>query len=231
MRVCLSVMLAVALLAIACQETALAQTRTNSLGSSISPSRTSAGSSGAGVGSRNRTGSSGGLADTSAGQIQGSERFIRGNRQPGEFVGAGGDSSGGTGGFVGSQMAGAGTTGSQGMQGLSSLAKLFGGQSNQSAKNSRDSVRARVRLGFKVVRPVATDVVPRLQLQLGKIIQPRSSSPIQIEVEKGTATLRGAVASAHDRAIAERLVLLEGGIWKVKNELTVSEAESPPSPK
>ena len=60
---------------------------------------------------------------------------------------------------------------------------------------------------------------------------PRAGLPIQIEVEKGTAILRGAVASAHDRAIAERLALLEGGIWKVQNELTVAGVQTPPAPK
>ena len=228
MRVCLSVMLAVALVGIACQETAWAQGR-SALSGSVSPSRASTGS-GASFGSRGGSDVRGGLDDSSAGQVQGNERFVRGSRQPGEFVGGGGP-AGDSGSFVGSQAAGARPTGSRSNSGLSSLANRDGNQPNRSSRSSRNDVRARVRLGFSVVRPAATSVVPRLHLQLKKIIQPRASSPIQIEVEKGTATLRGAVASAHDRAIAERLVLLEGGIWKVKNELTVSEAENPPLPK
>lgn len=222
MRVCLSVMLAGALVAIACQETAWAQSsRTNQLGGTMSSPRSSSGS---------QLGASGGLGASTTGQIQGNERFVRGSRQPGEFVG-GGDTVAGSGGFVGSQAAGARATGGQSNRGLSSLANRGGNQPNQPSRSSRDDVRARVRLGFTVVRPAATDVVPRLHLQLEKIIRPRASSPIQIQVEKGTAILRGAVASAHDRVIAERLVLLEGGIWQVKNELTVSEAENPPRPK
>ena len=224
MRVCLSVMLAGAMFAIAGPQTVWAQASfgSRSLGGSITPGRTSAS-----FGSRSGTG----LTAASAGQVQGNERFVRGSRQPGEFVGAGGDTAGGAGGFVGSQMAGARSTGSRSNMGLSSLANRDGNQPNQTTRSSRSDVRRRVRLGFSVVRPAATDVVPRLRLQLEKIIQPRASSPIQIEIEKGTATLRGAVASAHDRVIAERLVLLEGGIWKVNNELTVFEAQTPPAPK
>ena len=225
MRVYLSVVVAGALFAIAGQQTVWAQgsSGSRSLGGSISPGRTSS-SSGTSFGSRT------GLSASTAGQVQGNERFVRGSRQPGEFVGAA-DTAASSGGFVGSQAAGARASGRQSSRGLNSLANRGGNQSNRSSRSSRDDVRAHVRLGFTVVRPVAIDIVPRLNLQLEKIIRPRASSPIQIEVEKGTAILRGAVASAHDRAIAERLVLLEGGIWKVKNELTVSEAEGPPPPK
>ena len=228
MRVYLSVILAGTLLAIAGQQTAWAQSAGRSLGGSISPGRSSS-SGGTSFGSRSGLGSAGGFGATTTGQVQGSERFIRGSRQPGEFVG-GGDSGGGTTGFVGA-ASGARTSGNRSTRGLSSAANRGGNQSRRSSRSSRNEVRAHVRLSFTVVRPAATDIVPRLQVQLEKIIHPKASSPIQIEVQKGTAILRGAVASAHDRAIAERLVLLEGGIWKVKNELTVSESENPPSPK
>ena len=226
MRVCLSVILAGALVAIAGQQAVWAQA---SFGSRSSGGSVTSGRSSASFGSRSGLGSSGGFGTSTAGQVQGNERFVRGSRQPGEFVGSAGNAAAGSGGFVGSQMAGASPGGSQSIRGLSSLGNRGGGnQSNRSSRRSRDEVRASVRLGFSVVRPpAAIDVVPRLRLQMEKIIQPRANSPIRVEVEKGTATLRGAVASAHDRAIAERLVLLEGGIWKVKNELTVLEAESP----
>jgi BON domain-containing protein len=220
MRVCLFAILAVAMFAIAGQQTAWAQ-RTNQLSGTMNSSRASSGS---------LLDVRGATEDTSAGEIQGNERFVRGSRRPGEFVGAG-DTAGSAGNFVGSQMAGATPAGSRSNSGRSSLANRDGNQPNRSSRRSRTDVRTRVRLGFTVVRPAATDVVPRLHRQLEKIIQPRARSPIQIEVDKGTAILRGAVASAHDRAIAERLVLLEGGIWKVKNELTVSEAQTPPAPK
>ena len=237
MRIYVSAVVAASLLAAACQQNASAQSsRTNSLGGTMSSGRASAGSgasfgSRSGSGSRSGLGSSGGFGASTTGQIQGNERFVRGSRQAGDFVGAGGNSSGGTTGFVGSQAAGARAARSGGNRGLSSLANRGGNQPNQSSRNSRDSIRARVSLGFKVVRPAAVDVVPRLHVQLAKIIQPKAGSPIQIEVDRGTATLRGAVASAHDRVIAERLALLEGGISKVKNELTVLEISSPPPPK
>ncbi len=231
MRTYFSAVVAAAFLVVACQENVWAQSsRTNTLGGTMNSSRTSAGS-GASFGSRSGLGSTGDFGASTTGQIQGNERFVRGARQAGDFVGSGGNSSGGTSGFVGSQAAGAGSFSNQLMRGLSSLAGRGNQPNNQSSRNSRDSVRARVRLGFTVVRPAATDVLPRLHVQMKKISRPKSASSIQIEIDKGTATLRGAVASAHDRAIAERLALLEGGISKVKNELTVSEPESPAPPK
>ena len=227
MRVCLSVIVTVALIAIADQQTVWAQSSFGgqSLGGSITPGRSSAGS-GASAG----LGSSGGFGASTTGQVQGNERFVRGSRQPGEFVGGSG-SAGGAGGFVGSQAAGATPGGSRSTRGLGSQANRGGNQPNRSSRSSRDDVRAHLRAGFVVDRPAATDVVLRLQARLERIIQPRASSPIQIQIEKGTAILRGAVPSAHDRAIAERLVLLEGGIWKVKNELSVSDAANPHRPK
>ena len=209
MRVYLCVIMAGALFAIAGQQTAWAQRGPSRPGSS-----------------RTRLDPAGELDISTAGQIQGNERFIRGNRQPGEFVGADRDAD-----FVGAPQAGATPSGRRSQRRLGSQANRGGNQPNRSSRNSRDAVRTHIRLGFSVVRPTVTDVAPRLHRQLGKITLPKAGSPIQITVEKGTVILRGAVASAHDRAIAERLVLLEGGIWKVKNELTVSEAESQSPPK
>ena len=144
----------------------------------------------------------------------------------------GGAPESGAGGFIGSQASGANAGGSRSTRNRRSSSSGSANQPNRSSSSSsRNDVRARIRLGFTVVRPTATSILPRLHHHLDKISLPQSSSPIQVEIEKGTATLRGAVASAHDRAIAERLALLEGGIWKVKNELTVSEPESPAPPK
>lgn len=46
-------------------------------------------------------------------------------------------------------------------------------------------------------------------------------APVEVSVQGGTAILRGEVATPHDRALAEQLVLLEPGIVRVTNELEV----------
>ena len=52
----------------------------------------------------------------------------------------------------------------------------------------------------------------------------QNRSPLEVSIDQGTATLRGVVATEHDRVLAERLALLEGGIRQVENLL---EIESP----
>jgi osmotically-inducible protein OsmY len=57
--------------------------------------------------------------------------------------------------------------------------------------------------------------------------------PMEVSVQGATATLRGVVASARDREMAELLVRFEPGISTVRNELTVQQArprEEPRSP-
>jgi len=46
-------------------------------------------------------------------------------------------------------------------------------------------------------------------------------SPLSVTVKNDTATLRGRVATEHDRALAEALLLLDPGIWHVQNDLVV----------
>lgn len=46
--------------------------------------------------------------------------------------------------------------------------------------------------------------------------------PISVTVQGDTATLRGSVASAHDRIVAEVMLRLEPGIRQVDNQLTVA---------
>ena len=61
----------------------------------------------------------------------------------------------------------------------------------------------------------------------------RTLSAVQMHLGCGTATLRGVVATDHDRALAERLTRLEAGIFRVKNELTVATpaVAKPPEPR
>ena len=57
-------------------------------------------------------------------------------------------------------------------------------------------------------------------------------SPVAVSIRgRDTAVLRGAVATQHDRDLAEQLVRLEPGVAQVDNMLTVGQpAASPSSP-
>lgn len=58
----------------------------------------------------------------------------------------------------------------------------------------------------------------------------RALTPVQAARDSdGSLVLKGTVATERDRALAERLALLEPGVWKVKNEITVSADADPPA--
>jgi len=61
--------------------------------------------------------------------------------------------------------------------------------------------------------------VTQLIQHLGEI---EKVTPVTVTMQGDTAVLRGRVATEHDRALAERIALLEPGIWYVRNELGVA---------
>ena len=78
--------------------------------------------------------------------------------------------------------------------------------------------------------------------QLGSIVMDRLAksmrlspgSPVAVKVQGDTAVLQGVVATQHDRALAEQLILLEPGVARVTNELRVDPSGAtvgkPPTP-
>ncbi|MGE3313600.1 MAG: BON domain-containing protein [Planctomycetaceae bacterium] len=87
------------------------------------------------------------------------------------------------------------------------------------------------------------------KLEVGFEITPRDTKSVQVEIERHlredsardrfgqievslegeTATMRGTVASANDRSVAEALVLFEPGVRTVRNQLVV-RPPVPPTP-
>lgn len=58
----------------------------------------------------------------------------------------------------------------------------------------------------------------------------RALTPVQAARDSdGSLVLTGTVATERDRALAERLALLEPGVWKVRNEITVSAGADQPA--
>lgn len=169
-------------------------------------------------------GQSGNFGVGTAGQVDNNARYMRDNRQ-GAFVGA--DSSDTD--FVGN------TAASSGQNSNRNIRRGGGGRTsvNQGGRGNRqkDEIRVVLRLGFTPPKP--SSVAPRLasdavasrlanRMEQSSWIQNRS--PLKVSIDQGTATLRGVVATEHDRVLAERLALLEGGIRRVENLL---EIESP----
>jgi hypothetical protein len=81
-------------------------------------------------------------------------------------------------------------------------------------------------LAFPAIRPTVEQVLPNLSARLERSSRIRFQSPVEVTMREGTATLRGVVASEHDRALAEQLARLEPGVFQVQNELSVAPTPS-----
>lgn len=156
--------------------------------------------------------------DTSAGQITGSERFLRDSRQPATFVGS--DSSEATGFFSALGNAFRGTA----VGGYTLPDANQGGAGSMTQPMPYRLGRA---VAFPVPQPPAGAVAQSLTTAFAQVRSLAGFPEIAVTVEGRTATLRGSVTSPEQRALVERLARLEPGIDSVRNELAVT---TPPLP-
>jgi len=154
-------------------------------------------------------------------------RFIRGNREASDFVGAG---TGETRRFVGSEQAGADAE--EIRSAIDDLQVEAAPDANQTAgavRTPRVPMNApRLRVDFEFSPQATTEVSDQLTRRLQAAALRTGQSRIEVSVAGGVATLRGEVASARDRKLAELLVGFEPGIAAVKNQLAVRPADPPP---
>ena len=193
------------------------------IGSSLSAG--TRGFSGAGV--NNGRGVAGATSqDNGAGILQGNERFVRGSRQPGAFVGS--DTT-----DLPSFLTNLATAGGRGQSGLNAQGNRNRNQGNanqdfqnfggRNGRQQQPRYRTTRIVAFDVPTPSPTELSTRLTQRFLKTPGIESVSPVQVVVQQRTAILRGVVATDHDRDLAERLVLLEAGISRVQNELRVAQ--------
>lgn len=125
--------------------------------------------------------------------------------------------------FVGAQQTpeGAGAAASNAL-GLG-LGLRFNTRVNQMLplRKANDLYYPRVEVGFAPPQRDTQALSAGLTRQVQACHSLRLTSPVEVSVEGQTATIRGAVASERDRALAERLVLFEPGISAVRNLLTL----------
>jgi hypothetical protein len=111
--------------------------------------------------------------------------------------------------------------GAQGNRNMNTLGRGLGGRSQ-----SQVVIRTKLRVGFSYPAVAPTQVTARLANTLNMPAIQTSGSPLSVSTastDQGTVVvLRGTVATAEDRMVAEQLALLEPGISKVQNELTVA---------
>lgn len=156
--------------------------------------------------------------DTSAGQITGSERFLRDSRQPTAFVGS--DSSEATGFFSALGNAFRGTA-------VGGYTLPDANQGGAGSMTQPIPYRLGWAVAFPVPQPPAGAVAQALTTSFAQVRSLAGFPQIAVTVEGRTATLRGSVTSPEQRALAERLARLEPGIDSVRNELAVTAAPLP----
>ncbi len=190
---------------------------------------------GTGMGLGSGMGSGMGLGGSSFGNAQ----FRFATRRQGDFVGAdlrdiNPSILGGLTGTTGAASSGSapGTAGSSALNGTMGTARQGASAYRNSSRRSRfgnygtgtTSQGPAVRLDKSFeVEPMADDQLSAATTKaLFQAMRLPPGAPMEVSVQGGTAILRGVVATPHDRALAEQLVLLEPGIVRVANELEVN---------
>ena len=166
------------------------------------------------------------------GQVDPSARFMRSSRQPGDFVGTSSDDVRS---FIGAVQAGqnrgrrSGSSGPSRGNNRSAGVNRPGGSGENAGRGGRTSreVRISLRVAFDFPQPRPTTLGTKLAQRLTASARIETFSPVTVVVRDGTATLRGVVATDHDRDLCEQLARLEAGVWEVQNELVVAV---PPAP-
>jgi len=190
----------------------------------------SASRSGGAAGGRGQSGAGAAMGQNgefqlgSGGTTTGSERYMRGNRQSGNFVGSDATEvsqffSALTGG-----RAGAGSGGDSGLRANNNRGNDFNNQGQDQSGSTTIPHRLVVSFRYAAPRIQLPVVNASGGITLKGLNRLQSRGPLNVELRERTAILRGVVATDHDRALAETLTLLEPGISQVQNELTVAES-------
>ena len=190
---------------------------------------TTSGGSGSGGSGSGGSGSQRGAAqgENLVGSVTGTERFYRGNREAGDFVGA---DLGDTGTFVGAQQVKE-LTPQEIQSAVSDLSIPTGPDANrvQPQQSRARMYEPRLRVNFPFSPPAPRKVSSTLVRRLESALSMTQLGRIEVSLEDGTATLRGEVASERERNLARLLILFEPGISDVRNELTVTAPQTVPS--
>lgn len=151
-----------------------------------------------------------------------SQRYL--NRQSGQFVGA--DSrdtrSGMLGGLTNASSGGYSSYGSTGYGGSTTRSGSYrrGSSSGYGAGSNGGQVTLGLDMGPDL-KPPANPQLSLLAERLTKAMRLPAGAPVQLSVRGDTVVLRGLVATEHDRALAEQVLLLEPGVARVANELHI----------
>jgi osmotically-inducible protein OsmY len=180
-----------------------------------------------------RSGFGSGSSFGSQGDVS-SARYVRGNRQAGDFVG--GSAAQDTQHFVGGVPNDTNTGNGMSSGEFSSSMTSGGGYPNSRQNVNRDqqgggatgqtatTIRVTFRAAFDYPQRDSRQLSTSLTRRLAKTPAIQTQTPIRVELQGRTAILRGIVSAEHDRSLAAQMIRLEPGIEAVRNEI---EIESP----
>ncbi|MBX3440591.1 MAG: BON domain-containing protein [Planctomycetaceae bacterium] len=156
-----------------------------------------------------------------AGRLTGDRRFLRQNRQRGDFVGRNDESQG----FVGQTQ---GRTEGRVQTATSTLREEPILQVNvpRPAAARTGIYEPRLAIAFDVPLQQESVRAAQIQTKMARAFNLKSLGGIEVSLQHGVALLRGAVDSAEARDRAALMVLMEPGVQSVQNDLEVQD----PSP-
>jgi hypothetical protein len=122
-----------------------------------------------------------------------------------------------------SAMGGRGGTGGRGGRGGQT------GLNNNNTRNTgRTALRIPFRLGFEMPRVPAPVLTASVQRRITKLPGLEAGNKVVVVIEKDTAVLQGTVTNSDQGDLIAGLMLLEPGVYKVRNELVVKATAAKP---
>lgn len=151
-----------------------------------------------------------------AGTVDPSRRFIRGQRSGGDFVGADrGDSAT----FVGNEQGTSDGPVTSSVTGLREQRSRSVNRPRRPSTNGRYAERLTINFGYSVPNSDVRSTFAYSQVL--KSLMDKRGIRIEASAEEHSVILQGVVPSEHDRELVELFVLFEPGIEKVENELKI----------
>lgn len=165
---------------------------------------------------------------SNAGQLNGSARYLRGNRSRDAFIGSDiGDQPK----FVGNVQARPGGVVLPAVTTLTPPPDQTKQLNQPLPKPGEKALYSPVlKPNWKLPERPATEVSASLERVLSNSPRFSPESRLEVLVEGRTAVLRGEVFSAAERDLAENVLRLEPGVSQVRNELQVMQGPAIPSP-
>ena len=119
-----------------------------------------------------------------------------------------------------SGMSGRGGAGGRGGQ--------MGGGNNSSRNSGRNALRIPFRIGFQMPAIPSPVLKASVQRRITKLPGLKTGNKVVVVIEKETAVLQGTVIDSDQSDLLAGLMLLEPGVYKVRNELVVKAPAAKP---